>query len=68
MLDRIKHIFGRHKYIYIRRLSDHAHLLGCAYCNKIFCIHTKVKTLLEWDMELADLYYTLNKKQWRNGH
>lgn len=56
ILDWFKHLFGIHKYYRIRILGDHSHLLGCKRCNKLFSINTSVKILLEWDLELEDMY------------
>lgn len=51
----------RHKYAYVKRLSSATHQLSCKRCKKLFAINTSVKTVLEWDLELEDLYYTLPK-------
>lgn len=56
-MDRIKHIFGIHKYIYIKRLSESSHQLGCKYCDKKFALNTSVRMLINWDLEIEDLYH-----------
>lgn len=67
MLDRIKHLFGIHKYVYVERLSIDSHFLRCKYCNKKFAMNTSVKCLIEWDQELADLYYRIKKDEPRQS-
>jgi len=46
-----------HKYGYVARLSPQAHMLACHRCQKRFAMNTDVKVLLDWDLELEDLYY-----------
>ena len=54
--QKLKHLFGFHKYYRIKKLSDHSHLLGCKLCPKLFAINTNVKVILDWDLELKDMY------------
>jgi len=56
ILDRIKHIFGIHKYYEIMRLSCSCHLLGCRFCNKKFALSTSAKVILDWDLEIEDFH------------
>lgn len=54
--QRFKHLFGRHRFGYVARLSEDSHMLACTICNKRFAMNTSVKTILEWDQELEDMY------------
>lgn len=56
MLNRIKHIFGIHKYLYIKSLSKYSHQIGCKYCDKKFVLNTSVRMLVDWDLEIEDFY------------
>ena len=54
--EKIKHIFGRHRYAFYKRLSRDADMIVCTICKKKFAMSHSVKTVLEWDQELEDMY------------
>ena len=56
LIDKMKHLLGVHKYVYMRRLSNSSHLLGCQFCRKRFVMNTWTKSLIDWDMELEDFH------------
>lgn len=53
---RFLHLFGRHRYEYIQRLSRDSHKLKCGICQKNFCMNTNVKVVVDWDLELEDFF------------
>lgn len=59
--DHLKHLFGIHKYFYVKRLSNQSHMIQCVICNKKFSINTLVMVIVPWDKELEDFHI-------RKGH
>jgi len=55
-IEKIKHFFGIHKYVYLKKLSERSDLIECKLCKKKFCINYELKILLPWDKELEKFY------------
>lgn len=62
IINRIKHLFGYHKYFYIRQLSGGFHLVGCEFCKKKFAVSTSEKFLIEWDPGLEYCFNRIDTK------
>lgn len=59
LTDQFKHLFGVHKYVYVKRLGQFSHMLRCAICAKKFCMNTSVRALLPWDQEMEDFHRSM---------
>lgn len=45
-----------HKFIIERILNTHTRKIGCLRCEKHWAMHDPTKTVIEWDLELENMY------------
>ena len=45
-----------HKYYMIKRFDNQTRKMGCKRCNKKWGMNDRVKALVEWDADLADIH------------
>jgi len=60
MFDRIKCIFGRHKYEVIQEFDRYNRRIGCPVCKKEWIMGDDTLTLLPWDHEWQSFYRNIH--------
>ena len=56
ILNKLKCIFGYHKYYLIFKIDCVNRKIGCRHCYKQFGMNDRVKAVVKWDGELEELY------------
>lgn len=56
MLNRIKCLFGFHKYYVKQKFNNNSRRLGCKHCNGDWAMADRTKTIIPWDSELEEFY------------
>ena len=51
--------FCRHKFYVVQEFGDQTRRVACKKCKRQWGMNDRVQVMVEWDAELADMYFNL---------